>query len=165
MKIAFSIFKLLLISTLLSFTSCSEDDVKNDEYAGCLETEVRMIVDGEQQIFYTSGRGIDSRTDGYELQISIARDQQDPFAEQNIGIYLPYKATGENIVERFTYFEYKNNTLFSGDFVSGALESNVLTNTKYCFVMTFSGKLSDGNREVIITNGKISYMYEQAFSQ
>jgi hypothetical protein len=80
-------------------------------------------------------------------------------------LHLPYKATGQNIIEQFIYSQYKDNTLFRGDFLEGELQSNVITNTKNCFRMTFSGKLSDANQEVVITEGKISYTYEEPFSE
>ncbi|AFL79598.1 hypothetical protein Aeqsu_0066 [Aequorivita sublithincola DSM 14238] len=165
MKTTSLIFRIFFISVIVLFSSCSEDDSKNDEIAICQETVVTMIVNGETQTFYAYGRGIGIRSDGYELIINVGRNVQNPLGEQDIAIYLPYKATGKNIIEQFIYSQYKDNIIFRGDFLDGELQSNVLVNTKSCFRMTFSGKLSDGNQEIVITEGKISYMYDESFSE
>jgi hypothetical protein len=165
MKTPSQIFKVFFISVIVLLSSCSKDDSKSDENASCQETKITMLVNGESQSFHAYGRGIDIRSDGYELSLNFGREEQNPYQEQSIVLHLPYKATGQNIIEQFIYSQYKDNTLFRGDFLEGELQSNVITNTKNCFRMTFSGKLSDANQEVVITEGKISYTYEEPFSE
>ena len=144
---------------LVTFISCSKD---NDEPV-CLETNITMKINGELQNFQAIGRGIDLRQNDYELSINLDRRSDSPFREQTFYISLPYKKTGINIFEKIIYHQYINNTLFEGDFVNGELQSKVITNTNKCFYATFSGKLNDGNQEVNITEGSISYQYESPF--
>lgn len=153
---------LLLVLLTLVLTSCSNDD---DSEQVCMETNVIMTVNGELQTFEALGRGIDLRQNGYLLQLNLYRRGNDPFREQSIVIKLPYKKTGENILEQFLYRQYIDNTLFEGDFLNGEFESNVITNSRNCFYATFSGKLSDGNQEVIITDGTVSFKYEPPFDE
>jgi hypothetical protein len=47
--------------------------------------------------------------------------------------------------------------------VNSDFQSDVIINRNTCFYATFSAKLNDGNQEVIITDGKISYTYENPF--
>lgn len=157
------LIKGLLILLMINFMSCSNDDDVNQQI--CLETNVTIRVDGEVQTFQAIGRGIDLRENGYELSINLDRRSNDPFREQGIAIILPYKMTGENIFEQFIYHQYIDSTPFDGDFLNGEFQSNVITNTNKCFYATFSGKLSDGNQEIIITEGKLSYEYENPFDE
>lgn len=159
------ILNILFLSAIITFSSCNKDDGDKDETASCQETEITMKVNGELLTFYAYGRGLDLRADDYELSLNFGRDQQNPVEEQRLNLYLPYKATGENIIEQFQYSQYINKTFFSGDFVNGELQSKVITNTENCFRMTFSGKLSDGTQEVVITEGKISYTYDEPFDE
>ncbi|MFV0571059.1 MAG: hypothetical protein ACK5M1_01335 [Xanthomarina gelatinilytica] len=152
----------LLILILSTLYSCSNDD---DNEQQCMETNVTMTVNGESQTFQAIGRGIDLRQNGYELHLNLDRRNTDPFREQGIVIILPYKKTGENIIEQFIYHQYIDNTPFNGDFLDGEFQSNVITNTNKCFYATFSGILNNGNQEVIITEGKLSYEYEKPFDE
>ena len=122
-----------------------------------------MIINGEFQTFFAFGRGIDLRDDGYELQLNLDRGIAEPYSEQGIAVILPYKKTGENIIEQFIYHQYRDGVLFDGDFLNGEFQSNVITNTNKCFYATFSGKLSNGTQEIIITDGKLSFTYNQPF--
>ncbi len=150
----------LLFIFLFALTSCSQDDEP-----ACMETNITMEINGELQSFQASGRGIDIRPNGYELQINLSRRIVEPLKQQGFYITLPYKKTGENIVERFHYLQYTSDDRFEGDFLQGELQSNILTNTRKCFYATFSGKLNDGDQEIIITNGVLSYTYETPFDE
>ena len=152
-------FLFLIIAFTLS--SCSDDDEKKPE--PCLATNVTMVVNGELQSFQAQGRGIDAMQDGYRLSINLDRRSNDPYREQTIYIILPYKKTGQNIIQEFHYRQYINGVAFEGDFLDGTFECNIITNRNTCFYATFSGKLNDGNQEIIITGGKLSYQYETPF--
>jgi len=148
--------QILVVFLFAIIASCSDDDDKNQS---CRETNVTMKVNGELQTFQALGYG----QNGYVLHLNIDRRSDSPFAEQGVAIILPYKKTGRNIIQNFIYHQSKDGVSFDGDFINGELESNVITNTKNCFYATFSGKLSDGNQEIIITEGSMSYQYETPF--
>lgn len=153
----------LTILCVIAFTtiSCSNDD----DHQPCYATDVTMTINGEVQSFQAYGRGIDIREDGYELQLYFYRGSSNPFSEQNLTVKLPYKKRGKNIFEAFLYSQYIDNTPFEGDFLDGELQSQVITNTSNCFYATFSGTLSDGNQEIVITNGELKYEYEESFDE
>lgn len=150
----------MLLLTLLSL-SCSKEDNNNV----CLETNVSMVINGELQTFQTTGRGIDLNPggNGHTLRIWLYRGTSNPLVEQSILIILPYKKTGNNILENFMYNQYAIGTTFDGDFSNGTIESKVITNSRTCFYATFSGTFNDGNQEFVITDGKLSYQYETPF--
>ena len=150
---------LLCIFLSVNFYSCSDDDKE----IVCSQTNVTITINDEVKNFQAIGRGIDLRANGYELQINLYRSESDPFIEESISIKLPYKRTGENIIEQFQYNQYMNGVFFSGDFLNGEFQSNVISNTNKCFSATFSGVLSDDNQEVIITDGQITYQYDEPF--
>jgi len=142
------------------YISCSVDENAQN----CLETSVTMVVNGEMQTFEANAYGVDlNGNQGYTLQINLYRGSNNPFREQGIVILLPYKKTGENVIKNFNYHQYINGVAFNGDFINGEFQSKVITNSNSCFYATFSGKLNDGNQEVIITDGKVSYQYETPF--
>ncbi len=151
----------LIILLSIVFTACSDDD----KGPVCLETNITMKINGESQSFEASGYGIILTQNGYILDIHSGRYSNTPYSEQSFSILLPYKKTGVNVIEQFIYHQYMDNISFDGDFMNGEFESNVITNNKSCFYATFSGKLNDGNQEVIITEGKLSYKYENPFDQ
>jgi hypothetical protein len=148
----------LLFLLFFGLLACSEEEEQT-----CRVTNVTMTVNGEVQTFQAIGRGISLRQSGYELQLNFYRGSSSPFREQSIAMKLPYKKTGNNIIEQFIYNQYIDNVAFSGDFVEGELQSKVITNTSKCFYATFSGQLNDGNQVVVITDGSISYEYEESF--
>lgn len=141
------------------FCACSNDDTSQK----CYVTEVTMTVNGEHQSFQALGRGIDLRSWGYELGIWLDRRSFTPLREQSISIKLPYKRLGKNIIQSFVYNQYVDNVPFIGDFLLGDFESQVFSNNSKCFYATFSGKFSDGNQEIEITNGVLKYTYEESF--
>lgn len=156
------LFRILLFLLTLGLTSCSKDD---DSQQVCMETSVTMTVNGELQEFQALGRGIDLRQNGYLLQLNLDRRSTDRSREQTMVIRLPYKKTGENIIEEFLYRQYINGISFSGDLINEDFQSHVTTNTRNCFYATFSGKISDGNQEVIFSDGIVSFKYEPPFDE
>jgi hypothetical protein len=149
----------LLILTILGLVSCSNDDEQV-----CMVTNITMTINGETQSFQAYGRGISLRQNGYELELNLSR-RVGTFSEQDVLLVLPYKKTGNNVIEHFFYSHNINNTTFEGDFMDGEFQSKVLTNTSNCFYATFSGKLNDNNQEIIITDGILSYEYEESFDE
>ena len=152
----------LFILILLSFISCSNDDSDQEV---CLENKAVMKINGENQTFDVDGYGINARENGHVLILNLARRGNNPFREQFIIIRLPFKMTGENIIEQFAYSQNIDNTLFNGNYVNDEFESRVITNTDNCFYATFSGKISDGNQEITITDGLISHEYGTPFDE
>ena len=151
---------------LLSFFSCLllQSCDKDDKVPDCIATNVSMIVNGELQTFQALGRGIDLTNDGYVLSLNLdRRNNEILLREQTFYIQLPYKKTGKNIIKNCDYHQYVNGISLDGDLVNSDFQSDVIINRNTCFYATFSAKLKDGNKEVIITDGKISYTYENPF--
>lgn len=158
-KLILKFSKLFLVILLLTFFSCSKDD----DVQKCMETNVVMTINGDEQSFQALGRGISLRPEGYELSLSFYRSTDNPLKEQNIVLILPYKKTGKNIIQHIYYSEYMNGEFFEGDFVNDELQMNVIKNTALCFYATFSGVLMKEGEEIVIENGIISYLYEDSF--
>jgi hypothetical protein len=159
---------IFLIITIL-FISCSNDEKskKNDEDTqNCKEINISMVVNGEKQTYYVNQSGISLNSDGgYTLEIKMDRQENsDLRGKQGIDIILPYKKIGVNVIKNFIYHHYTDNFRIDGDFVTGEFQSVVVTNKNTCFYATFSGKLKNGNQEVIVTDGSISYQYYPSFS-
>ena len=146
------------MATLL--LACSK---KNENQPACQPLKVSMVVNGDLQTFEVLGYGIDLTSKGHVLHLNLDRREYTPLREQTVFMTLPYKKTGKNVIDEFFYRQYINKVTFQGSFLEGEFESNVVTNNKYCIYATFSGKLSDGNQEVIITDGVVSYSYDTPF--
>jgi len=155
----FKILSFLLIITLLF--SCNNDDT---EETVCSGTHITLTINGEKQYFQAVGRGITLTNNGYVLEINLHRSigYLTSYSEQ-IYLSLPYKQTGENIIEEFKYLKQAQNEVIQGDFLDYTFNSFVTTNTATCFEASFSGVLNDGVNEVIITDGYIRYKYEDPF--
>ncbi len=155
-------FSLLVFISLFILNSCS-----NDDEPSCPQTEnISMKINGEIKQFEVNGWGIDLDNDnsGHTLTLwletGVFNPQQDSFA---ITLKLPYKKTGNNIIEEFNYFSAQNATTHQGNFVQGELQSTVTVNKSTCFSATFSGRaIIDGN-EIIITEGIINHVYDDPF--
>src|SRR6187402_1832657 len=152
--------KLLFIPVLTIFLSCSHS---KDENQTCLPTKITMVVNGVPQTWNAGGRGIDLTPIGYKLSINLDRSIAEPYSQQGVSIILPYKVTGANVIKSFHYLQYDHDQSFEGDFVDGQFKSYVISNTQNCLLATFSGKLNDGDQEIVITNGSVSYLYETPF--
>lgn len=123
-----------------------------------------MIINGEMQTYYVNQYGITlNKNGGYTLNIKMDKESDSYlWGKEGIDITLPYKKIGKNVITNFVYHKYSNNNI-NGDFVSGEFQNTVITNKNTCFYATFSGKLTDGNQTVIITDGSISYQYSRPF--
>lgn len=153
--------KLFFLVSILTIFSCSKDD----DGQACMQTNTTLTVNGEVQSFQAIGRGISLRPNGYELSLNFYRNATDSSGDQNIALILPYKKTGKNSVEHFYYSQYLDQSYFQGDFTEGDFQINVLKNTSECFYATFSGKLTDGENQITIEQGTISYTYEESFDE
>lgn len=153
----------MFVIILFSLISCSNDDSVQQV---CLENTADLKINGESQSFSVEGYGINSRENGHVLFLNLARRTNDPYIEQFINIRLPFKMTGNNIIEQFAYRQISiDGVLFNGNYVNGEFESRVITNTDNCFYATFSGKISGGNQEIIITDCIISREYRTPFDE
>ena len=155
------ILKVFFVLLVFTTFSCNKDD--GDAPLNCKPTNISMVVNGKPQTFQAIGYGIDLWPQGYVLHLNADRRSNDPLREQGIAIVLPYKKTGKNVIDKFLYHQYIDNVSFYGDFTDGVFQCDVKINRNSCFYATFSGKLSDGNQEITITDGIISYQYEDPF--
>lgn len=154
----------LILSCLPILNCCSNDD----DSQICPQTKIAsMEINEELKQFDTNGWGIDLDNDGTGHSLSlwltagVLQPQQDTYA---ITIKLPYKQTGTNIIESFSYFRVEGGTSNEIDFVAqGALESNVMVNTNSCFSATFSGSVFFNENEVVIENGVVEHIYDEPF--
>lgn len=149
---------LLAACLILLLTACSKD--KQDEANQCRTTSITMKVNGELLSFQATGR---SAGMGVPLTVYAGRIVQSPYLEQSFSISLPYKETGDSLILNFNYHHYINSQSFNGDYNNGEISSKVITNKNTCIYLEFWGKISDGNQELIITEGKFSYTYEDPF--
>ena len=154
---------LLVFNCFLILNSCSDDD----NIQTCPQTEIASIeINDELKQFDINGWGIDLDNDGTGhtlslwLHTGVFQPQQDTY---DIIIKLPYKQTGNNIIEEFNYLRVQNGTSSEIDFVEGEFESEVITNTNSCFSATFSGRVTVDGNEIIITEGIIEHIYDEPF--
>jgi hypothetical protein len=156
-------YSLMIFASLFVQQSCS----KEKDATTCPETEyISMKINGETMQFKASGRGIDLNEDGLGHTLSlfnfagVLSPKQDSYS---ITLKLPYKKTGIDIIEEFSYFRVQNTSSARVDFVQGELHSEVNVNTNTCFSATFSGRaIIDGN-EIIITEGTMNRIYSEPF--
>lgn len=157
-------FPLICMLLLVLLFSCHSDDDTHDT-PDCYPTFVSMKINGQSQTFLAVGYGISMNAGGgYTLGLNL--DQSESVGSSNhraISIRLPYKLTGVNAIQHFEYISYWNDVAFHGDFTDGVFTSNVIINKNTCFLATFSGTLSDGNQQITITDGVLSYLYPDPF--
>jgi len=163
MKSKSKILNLFFLLLVMATFSCNRDNDNQEENLNCKPTSISMVVNGKPHTFQAIGYGIDLRSEGYVLHLNGDKRSNNPLSEQGIAVILPYKKTGKNVIDKFIYHQYVNNVSFDGDFTDGVFQSNVIINRNSCFYATFSGKLNDGKQEIIITDGIISYQYEDPF--
>jgi hypothetical protein len=156
------IFYLFLISILsVTVSSCSDDDSSSK----CQATNISATINGTAFTFQAIGRGLDLRSGGYRLQLNAYSNGFDPVVRQ-FSITLPYKKTGKNVIQKFDYLQYDNTgSSIEGDFVTQQFTSNVKVNKPTCFYTTFSGAFTVNGQTINITNGKLSYEYEESFDE
>jgi len=145
-----------LLTLLLIACSKHEQDDPNE----CRTTSVTMKVNGELLSFQANGRGAGM---GVPLTVYAGRIIQSPYLEQSFSISVPYKVTGNNLILTFNYHHYINRQSFDGNFTNGEISSKVITNKNTCVYIEFWGEISDGSQELVITEGKFSYTYEDPF--
>jgi hypothetical protein len=156
---------LFIFTWLILLNSCSSDD---DNSNPCPQSQIiSMKINGELKQFEVNGWGIDLNNDGSGHILSlwlftgVFQPQQDSYA---ITLKLPYKNTGTNIIEEFSYFRVQNGTSAESNFViEGELESNVVVNSNSCFSTTFSGSTIVNGNEIVITDGIVEYVYDEPF--
>ena len=146
---------LLVLGALVLALSCSGDSEQN-----CEGTGITMKINGELQDFDCSGYGIDLDGNGHTLKLWFDRYTA-PNTYQNIYIEMRYKKTGQNKIEKFFYSQSGDLSPFSGDFLGGEFQSDIATNRTTCVSGTFSGKLNDGNQEIVITEGVLANEYDE----
>lgn len=150
---------LILLSTTLS---CSKDD---ESVEPCHATQITIKINGELHTFTPAGRGIDIiwETGGYDLMLrfygSIDR------ANENLGLDMIYKKTGYNVIDKLRLTLDDGEHVGVYNLVNDDFESDVIINRSECFYATFSGKINDDGEELIITDGIISYEYDEPFSE
>ncbi|PKD17304.1 hypothetical protein APR41_18575 [Salegentibacter salinarum] len=157
---------LIIFVSLPILNCCSDDD--DDDSQTCPQTEIAsMKINGELKQFDVNRWGINIDNDGtghtlaLGLMTGVFQPQQDTYA---ITIKLPYKQTGNNIIEEFIYLRVQNGTSSEIDFVAqGEIESNVLVNTNSCFSVTFSGSVMLNGNEIIIEDGIVEHIYDEPF--
>ena len=153
-KIAISLATLFF---LIASVGCSKDD----EHQVCREPNITMIVDGELQTFQALGYGIDLEGNGHRLELYFHRYQAEPYLEQGGFITLRFKETGENIIEKISWHQYKDGLTFNSELNQAEIQSNVEMNTEWCFYGSFSGKFDDGNQQIVVSDAKVSYIYNE----
>lgn len=151
--------RLLFLFFPILFLSCSDDDSPRP----CEVTEISMKVNGELQIFESIGRGIDLRPNGYVLQLNFYRNSED--VEQNLVLRMPYKKTSHNVIDELLFTQFKDGDYIEGDLVNNDFHSKVLINRSTCFYATFSGQLDNDGEQIVITDGKLSWEYDEPFDE
>ena len=145
------------IFIIFLLVGCSKDE----DPQVCRDPSITMIVNGELQTFQVSGYGIDLEQNGHRLQLYFQRSQAEPYFEQSGFITLRFKKTGENIIEKINWHQYKLGDNFDAELSQPDIQSNVETNTEWCFYGTFSGTFDDGNQQITVSDAKLSYIYNE----
>lgn len=156
---------LLIVFVSFLILNCCSD---SDDSQTCPQTEIAsMEIDNKQKQFDINGWGIDLDNDGTGhtlslwLMTGVLQPQQDTYS---IIIKLPFKQTGNNIIEEFNYFSVQNGTSSEINFVDqGELVSNIMVNTNSCFSATFSGSVMLNGNEIFIEDGIVEHIYDEPF--
>ncbi len=158
-------FPITILISFLFLNSCS----KEEEVSPCPQSEnISMKINGEEMEFTAMGWGIDLDRDdtGHTLYLQIFDGTLYP--QQNswsLSLFLPYKKTGNDIIEKILYFRVPNATPNEGYFYPGDLQSKVTVNTKNCISLTFSGRIVIDGNEIIISDGIIDHVYPYPFDE
>jgi len=152
----------------LGIHGCSNQD----ENESCPTEIAVMEIDGITRNFnilgVSLGTGIFGR--GTEIQLNLdSRDEEvDFFRQQTIVLTFPFEETGDNLISEFLYsqnFRPDDFPEISGDFLNGEFQSNIDRNSRFCLTASFSGRLSQGNDEVIIENGELVFILNDRFDE
>lgn len=153
----------MLFVSFLLLNSCS----KNDEALPCPQTEnISIKINGEEMQFQIMGWGIDLDRDGsgHTLSLMVVNGVFSPAQDSySITLKLPYKTTGENIIEELRYFRVQNASSVEGVLAPANLQSRVNVNTNTCISLSFSGSAVIDGIEIVISNGIINHVYADPF--
>ena len=150
---------------VLICVSCSDDeydfDVNPD--SSCRDTQLEMLIDGEDFNWITNSYGWEeSPANTGEVSIFIrGYVENDQGVTKNFTLRLPYEETGEDVVSSIEYSQNEDATEFDGTSTEMNIESNVITNSSDCFFATFSSTVTDGTEDIVITNGSLSFNYSE----
>jgi len=161
MKLNFIFKNLVLFLFAFAMLSCSDDDNE----LPCEATEISMKINGVLHTFDPLGYGIDMIEGGHRLQLNFYRNTPEPFTERNLVLAMLYKQTGHNVVDELLLSGVINGDYVETDLVNADFTSDVFINRATCFYATFSGKIVQGGETLTITDGKISYQYEDPFDE
>ena len=78
---------------------------------------------------------------------------------------MPYKKTGHNVIDELLFIQYKDGNYIEGDLVNNDFHSDVMINRSTCFYATFSGKIDNDEEQIVITDGKLSWEYDEPFDE
>lgn len=152
-------FRILLLLFMFILASCSGND--DNESAICIPTSMSMIINGESVEYNVSGTGIDwdwSRQK-HILDQSFYYSSSS-LGESTISYSVPHKLKGKNVFETFVFRTYLNGSYIEINLLNEDFESEVITNSNTCLYAVFSGKFTLNNQEIIITEGKASFIFE-----
>lgn len=125
-----------------------------------------MKINGEEKQFSVSGWGINLDNDGtghtLEVQLTsgVISPQQNSYS---VTLIMPYRKTGNNIIEDLHYLRVDGATAIEGNFTQAGLQSKVTVNRNTCISTTFSGSATFDGNEVTITDGIIQHVYADPF--
>jgi len=160
-----NILKILFLTLApLFFFGCSDDDKKQEEVQQiCYPTNISMIVNGEFIEMAVMGRGLMLTPNGYILDMNFEYYLAEPNSVIHIRIELPYNKTGKDILNIFKFSTSTESGSSSVDLSNGEFTSEVISNNKNCFYCKFSGTLTKNGKTFEISEGVISYTYEEPF--
>ncbi|MBY8962870.1 hypothetical protein KJK34_08925 [Flavobacterium sp. D11R37] len=121
-----------------------------------------MKINGELKTFTTGGREISIiwGTGQYDLSLLFYGSTQG-----TLRLEMIYKETGNNVIDLLKLGNFDEAHTGMYELVNDDFESNVLVNRSECFYATFSGKINANGEELIITEGVISYEYDEPFDE
>ena len=153
--------KIIVALSSLFFLALSAGCSKDDENQTCRDPSITMVVNGKLQTFQAQGYGIDLEGNGHKLQLYFHRSEVEPYLEQSGFVTLRFKKTGEQIIEKVNWHQYSDGVGFDAELNQSQMQSNVETNTEWCFYGTFAGTFDDGNQQIKVSDAKLSYIYHE----
>ncbi|RZK04901.1 MAG: hypothetical protein EOO46_16245 [Flavobacterium sp.] len=150
---------ILFVSISFILSSCSDDDAPE---IPCSPTKLTMKVNGEASEQVAGGRGIDWHWTRkiHILHLNFYTDIHTQ-GLSSLSISLPFKKTGKNIIEQFGFNEIVDGEFVFRNLIGEDFETEVIINRSTCFYATFSGKFVLNGQEIEITDGIVSYEYEE----
>lgn len=143
----------------LVFASCSGND--DEESVICIPNSMSMNINGGLVQFDESGTGINwDRERKIHILDQSFYYNSDAFGESYITYSVPHRVKGKNVFETFVFQTYLNGSLIEINLLNEDFESEVITNSDTCLYAIFSGKFTVNDQEIIITDGKASFIFE-----